>query len=108
MDDDIETGIRSISFGPPSHLRPADLIELLRFNGQRRPSVGYGSRITGQASGSGDTPLGEVTANHDSEMGHSGVPSVLSLAEGGGEPGGVILDMVILCQQLGVLGTFGG
>ncbi|MBN8247596.1 MAG: hypothetical protein J0L84_09150 [Verrucomicrobia bacterium] len=147
VDDDIETGTRSISFGPPTHLGPAYLIELLRFNRQRRISVGYSSRATGQVSGSGDTPLGEVTANHDLAMGHSGVPSVLSLAEAGGAPGGVpalnttrsveinpehlvqqeltrsnasfhrfavvtqggvIRDMVILCQPLGVVGTFGG
>lgn len=147
VEDDIETGTRTVTFGPPTHLGPADLIELLRFNRNRRPAVGYGARITGQASGGGDTPLGEVTANHDSGMGHSGVPSVLSVAEAGGEPGGVpalnttrsveinpehlvqqemtrsnaafhrfavvteggvIRDMVILCQPLGVLGTFGG
>lgn len=147
VDDDIETGTRTLSFGPATHLGPADLIELLRFNRQRRISVRYGSRATGQASGSGDTPLGEVTANHDSAMGHSGVPSVLSVAEAGGDPGGIpnlnttrsveinpehlvqreegrsnasfhrfalvtqngeVRDMVLLCQPLGVLGTFTG
>lgn len=84
VDDDIDSGTRSVRFGPPSHLGPADLIELLRFNRQRRVSMGYASRSSGQGSGSGEASLGEVTANHDSGSGSSGVPSVLSVAEFGG------------------------
>ncbi|MCW5557321.1 MAG: hypothetical protein KIT22_05750 [Verrucomicrobiae bacterium] len=81
VDDDIEAGARTVNFGPPSQLGPADLVELLRFNRQRRISIGWSSRMTGRAPAGGDTPLGEVAANHDSAMGHSGVTSLLSVAE---------------------------
>ena len=84
VSDDIDSGTRVVRFGPPGHLGTPDLMELLRFNRQRRVSLGYASRSTGQGSGSGEASLGEVTANHDSGSGSSGVPSILSVAEFGG------------------------
>lgn len=84
IDEDVDGGTVSVQFGPPMHLGPADLIELLRFNRQRRISLSYSSRTTGQSAVGANGSLGEVTANHDSGLGDGGVHSRLSIAEHGG------------------------
>lgn len=59
--DQVDSGTTSYSFGPPRHLGPGDIIELLRMNRFRRVYINPSTRTTGQAYTSGDIQLGRDT-----------------------------------------------
>ncbi len=59
--ESVDSGTTRIQFGPPRHLGPADLIELLRVNRHRRIFVNPATRVNGQAYGAGSVQLGKDT-----------------------------------------------
>lgn len=52
--EDVDKGRTTISFGPPKHLGPDDLVELLRVNRKRRATRNATRRITGRPSKSAE------------------------------------------------------
>lgn len=105
IDLDIDAGKTQLRFGPPTHLGPDDLIELLRFNRQRRVVLGFSSRASGK-SVLGDGGLGEATANHDTS-GDDGVLGKTVIAENGVLSGfedviGTLLERRIILDPAGL------
>lgn len=85
--ESIDTGETSIRFGPPQHLGPRDLVELLRVGRFRYNYTAPSMRSTGSAP-TGSLALGSVTPK---ENGEGGVRTTerLVVQQGGGR---VILD----------------
>lgn len=48
--DDVTTGQTRVRFGPPRHLGPYDLVQLLRANRNRTPASSSGTRRTGRSN----------------------------------------------------------
>lgn len=70
VEEDAETGTMTISFGPPTHLGPGDLIDLLRVGRRRRRYTNPLTQETGELAGSGSSvEFGEVSG---SENGYTG------------------------------------
>lgn len=66
VEEDMETGKTTITFGPPAHLGIPDLIELLRFNSQRVVLGSNADRASGAAASAAGTvsmPRGTPVAN---------------------------------------------
>jgi len=62
IDEDVDNGITTISFGPPEQLSPQDLMEFLRANRGRAVAFSFKKRETGEsASGAGAVELSGPT-----------------------------------------------
>jgi hypothetical protein len=68
LTEELDTGRTTITFGPPGHLGPADLIELTRINRHRKRETPTDAMTSGRAT-SGTVKLGEKTPNNDSNHG---------------------------------------
>ncbi len=71
VSEDVDAGITRIQFGPPAHLGPADLAELLRINRLRLRWTNTTVQNDGTLSGSSDVQLGKQTANADGTKGQA-------------------------------------
>jgi hypothetical protein len=65
VSEGIRDGETLVSVGPPTHLGPQDLTELLRVNRNRSRSGPAGAQLNGELSGGSEGPLGKQTANTD-------------------------------------------
>jgi hypothetical protein len=91
---EIETGRTTVTFGPPAHLGPTDLVELLRFNRGRRVTFNWSARTSGRQPeagalgshvGAGDTvpaTAGTVYSDLLLDAGDDSGRQVLALAKG--------------------------
>lgn len=66
IEEDMETGKTTVTFGPPTHLGIADLVELLRFNSERFVWGSNAARVSGAADSGGSVVLGSHTALQNS------------------------------------------
>src|SRR5712692_3140605 len=71
VSEDVDAGTTRIQFGPPAHLGPADLAELLRINRLRLRWTNFTLQNDGTLSGSSDVQLGKQTANADGTKGQA-------------------------------------
>jgi hypothetical protein len=67
VSQEIETGRTTVTFGPPAHLGPTDLVELVRFNRQRRLTFSWGGRLNGKDPRHEAAALGAQVANHSAQ-----------------------------------------
>jgi hypothetical protein len=65
ISEDLDSGRTTITFGPPGHLGPSDLIELTRINRHRRRDTATSAMTSGRANG-GQVQLGDKMPNNDS------------------------------------------
>lgn len=94
--EDIDSGTVTLRVGPPSHLGPRDLVELLRVNRFRWVYTSSATRA-GKNSGGGAIGLGKTTPKENSSSG-SNVREFLKLRVGSGS---ITLDAA-LCGSLDV------
>lgn len=67
-EEDVDNGTTLVQFGPPQHLGPRDLVELLRVNRFRLRITRSAVRTTGTAAG-GAIPLGQYTPQENATRG---------------------------------------
>lgn len=96
VSEDIDTGTVTIRVGPPSHLGPRDMVELLRVNRFRWVYTSSAARA-GKTSAAGSIGLGKTTPKENSSSG-SNVREFLKLRVGSGS---ITLDAA-LCGSLDV------
>lgn len=65
VQEDVDAGRTVVTIGPPSHLGPQDLVELLRVNRTRQPSLLMSTRSSGRAHMGGKTEGSVSGANQD-------------------------------------------
>ena len=92
VDEDVESGATTVTLGPPEHLGPQDLVELLRVSRTRVTSYMISTRVNGEAAFASATEGGRNTRADNSSSGHE-APRKLTVAAGtGGTIGKIILD----------------
>ena len=84
VDEDWERGSVTITFGPATHLGPADLLELLRVTRQRVMLTNPATQADPNAVQPGQVQLGEHTPLNGSST-NPGLPSIWSLGQGSGD-----------------------
>lgn len=89
VSEDITTGQRSIRFGPPQHLGPRDLVELLRVNRFRQVFTASSKRA-GQSTSTDGVGLGRTTRLENSGGGAMNRARLVIRGETGG--GRIVLD----------------
>lgn len=63
VDEDVDAGETVITFGPPKHLSPQDIVEMLRTLRSKPPVQNLNERATGKAGDGNKTQGGKTTAN---------------------------------------------
>lgn len=63
VEEDIDAGETVITFGPPKHLSPQDIVEMLRTLRSKPPVQNLSERATGKAGEGNKTQGGKTTAN---------------------------------------------
>ena len=89
VDEDVETGGTTVTLGPPEHLGPQDLVELLRVSRTRVTSYMISTRVSGEAAFGAATEGGRNTRADNSTSGHE-APRKLTIAGGSGVTVGTI------------------
>lgn len=101
IDMDVDLGTTTISFGPPEHLGPSDLVQMALANTRRRPSISLGSKLSSAVAADDDIIGGEGAKGNSA----SGGEKLLKLIIGAGEEFGdtITLDPTATPVEVTVL-----
>lgn len=72
---DLDSGLTSLTVGPPKHLGPADLIDIYRQNRNRQPVTSHLVRTTGRTGGSGGATRQGLSLYHPHKPGQASLPT---------------------------------